>query len=107
MPVRMYEENEIHECKTCGLMLQVSLAAVPIEPLICCGSLMAYLKKHEKPEEVFDLTQKPVLPNAKETIYTKGEKYTCSLCGIEVLILRTSQPIDMLDCCGEGMELMN
>lgn len=106
--VRMYEEHEIHECKTCGLLLQVTFAAVPIQPLTCCGELMALIKKSEHPQEDadLDLTPKPIPTDAKEQVYTAGEKYTCSICGIEILILRTAQPVEMLDCCGEGMEIM-
>lgn len=90
-------------------MLQVTLAAVPLEPVTCCGSLMKMHGKKKDPDQdsEIDFGQKSVLPNAKDIVYKKGEKYTCSLCGIEVIILRTSQPIEMLDCCGEGMELMS
>jgi len=53
-----------------------------------------------------DLSPNQTLENAAEKVYKKGEKYTCAICGIEVMILLDAQPVYMLDCCGEGMELL-
>lgn len=104
--VRMYEENEIHRCNNCGLMLRVTFAAVPIEPLMCCGSEMEMTGIQEG-NEGLELEPAPAPQGAKDKIYNQGEKYTCGICGIEVMILRQAQPVEMLDCCGEGMELLD
>ncbi len=103
--VRMYEQNEVHECTTCGLVLQVTFAAVPVMPVTCCGKEMELLGVLEDTSSI-DSTPKQVPEKAKEQVYKAGEKYYCEICGIEVLILRQGQPIEQLDCCGEGMDLM-
>lgn len=104
--VRMYELNEVHECKTCGLLYRVAFAAVPVMPVTCCGGETELLGVHEDTSS-FDLTPKKPLENALEEIYKAGTKYYCEICGIELEILRTAQPIERLDCCGEGMDLMS
>jgi len=101
----MYEENEVHKCSTCGLQLRVTFAAVPVEPLMCCNILME-LVGIEPDDAKLDLTERAPLENAGDRVYQKGEKYTCSICGVEVVILAGAQPVYMLDCCGEGMELL-
>lgn len=103
--VRMYELNEVHECTTCGLALQVSFAAVPVMPVTCCGKEMEFLGVIEDTSSI-DPTPKALPENPKEKIYKKGEKYYCEICGIEVVILRQGQPEEQLDCCGEGMDLV-
>lgn len=104
MSVRLYEENEVHTCHTCGLMLRVTFAAVPIEPVRCCGEEMELLGIFET-DDSLDLSPKPVPGNAKEKIYKPGEVYTCSICGLDVTILTEARPVEALDCCGEGMEM--
>ncbi|MBI4122016.1 MAG: hypothetical protein HY461_01660 [Parcubacteria group bacterium] len=104
MDVRLYEENEIHRCNTCGLTCRVTFAAVPIEPLQCCGQDME-LVGVSATDEGLDLAPAPVQPAAKDKTYLPGEVYTCSICGLDVMILRQARPIEALDCCGEGMEL--
>lgn len=103
MTVRLYEENEVHRCNTCGLMLRVTFAAVPIEPVTCCGVEMELLGIMPTDEGI-DLTTKPAPTGALERIYKPGEVYTCAICGIDVTILIQAQPCGPLDCCGEGME---
>lgn len=103
--VRLYEENEIHKCTTCGLIIRVTLAAVPIEPVNCCGKIMELLGIQQG-DEGLETNPAPVLQNALEHVYRAGEKYWCNTCGLEVLILRQAQAIEPLDCCGEGMELL-
>lgn len=102
--VRLYEENEIHRCTTCGLTLRVTFAAVPIEPLTCCGKDMELVGVMET-NDGLDLNPAPVAAGALERVYKPGEIYTCSICGLDVSILREARPIEPLDCCGEGMEL--
>ncbi len=103
--VRLYEFNEVHECKTCGLMIRVTLAAVPIEPVSCCGQIMEFLGIKETNEEL-DLTPMEPPEQALEQVYETGQTYWCNTCGLEVTVIRRAQPIEALDCCGEGMELL-
>ena len=102
---RLYEENEIHHCNTCQLTLCVTFAAVPVEPLQCCGQDMELLDA-EANDQNLDLSDAPAPPGAGDHLYRAGEFYTCIICGIEVKILRQAQPIGELDCCGEGMEVL-
>lgn len=104
MTVRLYEENEVHRCTNCGLMLRVTFAAVPIEPITCCGKDMDLLGILPT-DETLDLTIKPAPDNALERVYKPGDVYSCSICGIDVTILVQAQPSKPLDCCGEGMEM--
>lgn len=104
MIVRLYEENEIHKCTTCGLIVRVTFAAVPIEPLRCCGQDMELVGVQEH-DDGLDLTPAPVVEGAKEQVYYPGKVYNCSICGLDVTILREARPVAALDCCGEGMEL--
>lgn len=100
--VRMYENNEVHECKECGLMLRVTFAAVPIEPVTCCGKEMKFIGVLES-NDGFDLNPASDHPDA----YKPNSVYTCGICGIELTILRQALPTIPLDCCGEGMDLMS
>lgn len=103
--VRMYEENEVHVCDSCGLTLRVTFAAVPVEPVMCCDQVMKLLGVDILDNDL-DLSKAPTLENSLETVYLPGEVYTCILCGIELTILRQAQPVHPLDCCGEGMDKM-
>jgi len=104
--VRMYEENEVHKCKTCGLMYRVTFAAVPVMPVMCCGEETELLCIQEG-NEGFDLSPAPPVEGSKPEVYKVGQKYGCTICGIEVEIIRQAQPVERLDCCGEGMDLLN
>lgn len=101
MAVRMYEENEVHRCSSCGQTLRVTFAAVPIEDVTCCGQLMELIGIQDT-DDGLDLT--PQEPVQNHAVYTPGEVYWCQICGIEVEILRLAFPSALLDCCGEGME---
>lgn len=105
MEVRLYEENEVHKCQTCGQTIRVTWAAVPVEPLQCCGVNMDFLGVLPENDDL-DLSDAPLPENALPHIYQVGEKYSCDLCGIEVVILRRAQATKELDCCGEGMRLL-
>lgn len=102
MAVRLYEENEVHRCNNCGLTLRVTFAAVPIEPVTCCGVEMELLGI-QADDAGLDLSPQEPIPDHR--VYTPGEVYWCNICGIEVQILRLAFPSTSLDCCGEGMEL--
>lgn len=104
MIVRLYEENEIHKCTTCGLIVRVTFAAVPIEPLRCCGNDMELIGVSES-DDGLDLSPAPVLDDAKERVYKVGEVYSCNICALDVTIVREACPVQALDCCGEGMDI--
>ena len=104
MSVRLYEENEVHRCTTCGLVFRVTFAAVPIDPITCCGAEPEVIAVSDS-NEGLELTSKDAPELALPRIYKVGELYTCSICGIDVTILVQAQPTKPLDCCGEGMEL--
>lgn len=103
MLVRLYEENEVHRCNTCGLQVRVTFAAVPIEPVTCCGVEMELLGIFENDTQL-DLTPKSAPAGALYHVYKPGELYNCSICGLDVTILVEARPSKALDCCGEGME---
>lgn len=104
MSVRLYEENEVHRCTNCGLTLRVTFAAVPIEPITCCGKEMDLITV-QADNVGLDLTPKQPLADALPRVYKPGEVYSCTICGIDVTILVQAQPSKPLDCCGEGMEM--
>jgi hypothetical protein len=99
--VRMYENNEVHECESCGLLARVTFAAVPIDPVTCCGKIMV-LKGIIEDDSGFDLAAR----STEEKSYKPGGVWSCDLCGIEMTILRQALPKIPLDCCGQGMELL-
>jgi len=90
---------------TCGLTLRVTFAAVPIEPMTCCGKLMEFLGVKAE-NDGLQLDPAPVPEQPQSQVYRAGEMYTCRICGIEIVILRQAQPQVILDCCGEGMEIV-
>lgn len=102
----MYENDEVHECKTCGLMYRVTFAAVPVMPVMCCGVETELLGIQED-NSGLDLEPREPVENSKPDIYEVGQKYGCTICGIEVEIIRQAQPVERLDCCGEGMDLIS
>ncbi len=104
MFVRLYEENEVHRCSNCGLTFRVTFAAVPIEPIFCCGVPPEMIAVSDSNERL-DLTEKDAPADALPRIYKVGEVYSCTICGIDVTILVEAQPSKPLDCCGEGMEI--
>lgn len=104
MSVRLYEENEVHRCTNCGLVFRVTFAAVPIDPITCCGVEPEVIAVSDS-NDGLDVSPKTPPAGALARIYQPGELYTCSICGIDVTILVAAQPTKPLDCCGEGMEL--
>ena len=101
MAVRLYEENEVHRCTSCGMMLRVTFAAVPIEDLKCCGQEMELVGIQETDEGLDLSPQEAVSVNPR---FSPGEIYWCRVCGLETEVLRLAFPAIIPDCCGEGME---
>lgn len=90
-----YNEGEIYKCSKCGLRIEISKTASPVQDLTCCGVDM-------EPRE--DDSRQPGESDPSDE-YQVGDEYFCPVCGLETRILASGSPSIPFSCCGVPMEL--